>query len=48
MNTTMTDILNECEKYLNYVSINLKIKNFNRTNLQPKTIIQGIIKYYSF
>ena len=37
-------IFQECEKYLKYVNINLKIKNFNKTNIQKGTEIEGLIK----
>ena len=44
-NITVQNIFDECKKYLKYVNINLKIKNFNKTNIQRGTEIQGLIKY---
>ena len=38
------NIFDECKKYLKYVNINLKIKNFNKTNIQKGTEIEGLIK----
>jgi len=37
-------ILVECEKYLEYLKINLNIKNFNKINLETDRVIQGLIK----
>lgn len=45
-NINMKMILSECNKYLEYAKINLKIKNFNKTNIQKNSEIQGLIKYY--
>ena len=44
-NINVQNIFDECKKYLKYVNINLKIKNFNKTNIQRGTEIQGLIKY---
>ena len=41
---TVENIFDECKKYLKYVNINLKIKNFNKTNIQKGTEIEGLIK----
>ena len=41
---SLEQIFEECKKYLNYVTINLNIKNFNKTNLKKSSIVQGIIK----
>jgi ribonuclease D len=41
---SVDNIFKECEKYLKYVNINLKIKNFNKTNIQKGTEIEGLIK----
>ena len=43
-NLNIDNIFNECKKYLSYVKINLNIKNFNKTNIQQHTILQGLIK----
>ena len=43
-NLSIENIFNECKKYLSYVKINLNIKNFNKTNIQQHTILQGLIK----
>ena len=37
---TMEDIFNECKKYLNYLSINKNIKNYNKMNLVEGTKIK--------
>jgi len=37
-------IKSECEKYLEYLKINLNIKNFNKINLETDRVIQGLIK----
>jgi ribonuclease D len=37
-------IKNECEKYLEYLNINLNIKNFNKINLETDRVIQGLLK----
>ena len=47
-NVTVENIFDECKKYLKYVNINLKIKNFNKTNILKGTEIQGLIKYIIF
>jgi hypothetical protein len=44
-NNSFSKILNECERYLNYLKINLNIKNFNKINLEANRIIQGLLKY---
>ena len=36
----MEDIFNECKKYLNYLSINKNIKNYNKMNLVEGTKIK--------
>lgn len=41
---TMSKIFCECNKYLDYVKINLNIKNFNKMNISKGEIIQGLIK----
>ena len=43
-NLTIQNIFDECNKYLSYVKINLNIKNFNKTNIQRNSILQGLIK----
>ena len=43
-NLNINDISKECKKYLSYVNINLKIKNFNKTNIAINSIVQGLIK----
>ena len=43
---TMEDIFNECKKYLNYLSINKNIKNYNKMNLVEGTKIKGLIKNF--
>ena len=45
-NITMQDIFNECKKYLNYITINKNIKNYNKTNLIEGTKIKGLIKNF--
>ena len=45
-NVTVENIFDECKKYLKYV--NMKIKNFNKTNILKGTEIQGLIKYIIF
>jgi len=43
-NNSFPKITNECEKYLDYLKINLNIKNFNKINLETNRVIQGILK----
>ena len=43
-NNSFKKITSECEKYLNYLTINLNIKNFNKINLEADRVIQGLLK----
>lgn len=43
-NLTIKQIINECNKYLQYVKINKRIKNYNVMNLSKGTKLQGLIK----
>lgn len=43
-NTSFQRISSECEKYLEYLKINLNIKNFNKINLEENRVIQGLLK----
>lgn len=38
-------IMLECDKYIEYSKINLKIKNFHKINLAKDTIVEGLLKY---
>ena len=41
---TIENIFKECEKYLQYLKININIKNYNKMNLSKGTKIKGLIK----
>jgi len=43
-NPAYSKIHSQCEKYLEYLEINLNIKNFNKINLESERIIKGLIK----
>ena len=43
-NNAFPRIQSECEKYLEYIKINLTIKNFNKINLETDRVIQGLLK----
>ena len=43
-NAAYAKIKSECEKYLEYLKINLSIKNFNKINLETDRVIQGLLK----
>jgi hypothetical protein len=43
-NAAYGKIKSECEKYLEYLRINLNIKNFNKINLETDRVIQGLLK----
>ena len=40
------DIFNECQKYLNYLSMNKNIKNYNKMNITEGTKLKGLIKNF--
>ena len=40
---SVDNIFKECEKYLKYFNIYFKINNFNKTNIQKGTEIEGLI-----
>ena len=42
----LSNIFNECEKYLQYLNINKNIKNYNKMNLTKGTKIKGLIKNF--
>lgn len=43
-NNSFNKIIHECERYLDYLKINLNIKNFNKINLETNRVIQGLLK----
>lgn len=43
-NNVYEKIKTECTKYLDYLKINLNIKNFNKINLEENRVIQGLLK----
>jgi predicted RNA-binding protein with RPS1 domain len=43
---TIQDIFNECQKYLNYLSMNKNIKNYNKMNITEGTKLKGLIKNF--
>lgn len=43
-NAAFPKIQKECEKYLEYLKINLNIKNFNKISLETDRVIQGLLK----
>ena len=43
-NNSYCKIAGECEKYLDYLKINLNIKNFNKINLEANRVVQGLLK----
>ena len=45
-NISLQDIFKECQKYLNYLTINTDIKNYTKMNLIEGTKINGLIKNF--
>ena len=45
-NISIQDIFKECEKYMNYLTMNKNIKNYNKMNLTEGTKIKGLIKNF--
>ena len=45
-NITLKDIFQECQKYMNYLTINKNIKNYNKMNLTVGTKIKGLLKNF--
>ena len=45
-NVSIQDIFMECQKYMNYLTINKNIKNYNKMNLTEGTKIKGFIKNF--
>ena len=45
-NITMKQIFDECRKYLEYININQRIKNYNKMNLEKNTKLKGLIKNF--
>ena len=45
-NISIQDIFKECEKYMNYLTMNKNIKNYNKMNLTEGTEIKGLIKNF--
>ena len=45
-NISIRDIFKECEKYMNYLTMNKNIKNYNKMNLTEGTEIKGLIKNF--
>ena len=45
-NISIRDIFKECEKYMNYLTMNKNIKNYNKMNLTEGTKIKGLIKNF--
>ena len=45
-NISLQDIFKECQKYLNYLTINTDIKNYTKMNLTEGTKINGLIKNF--
>ena len=45
-NVSIQDIFMECQKYMNYLTINKNIKNYNKMNLTEGTKIKGLIKNF--
>ena len=45
-NISIRDIFKECEKYMNYLTLNKNIKNYNKMNLTEGTEIKGLIKNF--
>ena len=45
-NVSIQDIFMECQKYMNYLTINKNIKNYNKMNLTEGTEIKGLIKNF--
>lgn len=43
-NNAYEKIKSECTKYLDYLKINLNIKNFNKINLEENRVVQGLLK----
>jgi hypothetical protein len=43
-NLDMKIIKNECSKYLDYININLMIKNFNKISIEKDKIVEGLLK----